>query len=100
MEEKALNIDNTEDKLVEEEIHLGRKDLWVVLKLDHQPSSGWQRKTEAMEIKGTGCLVKVTTQKKNKDGTHSLAEALSFVPNSRIEGEGEKCHLEYSSQVS
>jgi hypothetical protein len=31
-----------------------------------------------------GCVVQVTTQQKNIDGTYSLAEALTFVPSVKI----------------
>jgi len=33
-----------------------------------------------MEV-GEGCVVQVTTQQKNPDGSYSIAEALTFVPN-------------------
>jgi hypothetical protein len=46
---------------------------------------GWMKSTKAMEIEGVGCLVQVTTQQRNPDGSYSIAEALSFVPNTIID---------------
>ena len=46
---------------------------------------GWMKSTKAMEIAGAGCLVQVTTQQRNPDGSYSVAEALSFVPNTVID---------------
>ncbi|MFQ5589577.1 MAG: hypothetical protein ACE5HE_00300 [Phycisphaerae bacterium] len=37
------------------------------------------KSTKAMEIPG-GCIVQVTTQQRNPDGSYSVAEALTFVP--------------------
>jgi hypothetical protein len=46
---------------------------------------GWMKSTKAMEIVGVGSLVQVTTQQRNPDGSYSIAEALSFVPNAVID---------------
>jgi len=45
---------------------------------------GWMKSTKAMEIPGAGCLVQVTTQQKNPDGSYSIAEALTAIPGVRI----------------
>lgn len=42
------------------------------------------KSTKAMEIESLGCVVQVTTQQKNPDGSYSLAEALTFVPHAGI----------------
>lgn len=39
----------------------------------------WMKSTKAMEIRGVGCLVQVTTQQ----GNH-IAEALTFIPGVQI----------------
>jgi hypothetical protein len=49
---------------------------------------GWMKSTKAMEIDGVGCVVQVTTQQKNRDGSYSVAEALTFVPGAKIEVTG------------
>ena len=33
---------------------------------------------------GSGCLVQVTTQQRNPDGSYALAEAITFVPGAGI----------------
>jgi hypothetical protein len=38
---------------------------------------------KAMEVPG-GCVVQVTTQQKNSDGSYAVAEALTFVPGVKI----------------
>lgn len=45
---------------------------------------GWMKSTKAMEIPGVGCVVQVTTQQINKDGTSVVAEALTYVPGVKI----------------
>ena len=45
---------------------------------------GWMKSTKAMEIKGVGCVVQVTTQQQNENGSYSLAEALTFVLGTKI----------------
>ena len=45
---------------------------------------GWMKSTKAMEIEGGGCIVQVTTQQRNHDGTYAVAEALAFVPCATI----------------
>ena len=43
-------------------------------------SEDWMKSTKAMEIANVGCVVQVTTQQGNQ-----VAEALTFVPNVKIE---------------
>lgn len=43
-------------------------------------AEGWMKSTKAMEIAGVGCVIQVTTQQKNPDGSYAVAEALTFVP--------------------
>jgi hypothetical protein len=38
-----------------------------------------------MEIEGVGCVVQVTTQQRNPDGSYSLTDAVTFVPNAKID---------------
>jgi hypothetical protein len=42
------------------------------------------KSTKAMEIPGSGCVVQVTTQQRNLDGSYSVAEALTYVPYTKI----------------
>jgi hypothetical protein len=55
---------------------------------------GWKKSTKAMQVEG-GCLVQVTTEQLNPDGSLSVAEAVVFVPGVEIEDDfaGEGRHL-------
>jgi copper chaperone CopZ len=50
-------------------------------------SEGWMKSTKAMEIQDVGCVVQVTTQQRNIDGSYSIAEAVTFVPGVKIVAE-------------
>jgi hypothetical protein len=45
---------------------------------------GWMKSTKAMQIDGVGCIVQVTTQQTNPDGSYAIAEAITFVPSVKI----------------
>lgn len=47
-------------------------------------SEGWMKSTKAMVVAGVGCLVQVTTQQKNPDGSYAVAEAVTFVPGATV----------------
>jgi hypothetical protein len=42
-------------------------------------SDTWSKSTKAMEVPG-GCLVQVSSEQRNPDGSWSIAEAVTFVP--------------------
>ena len=58
-------------------------DMWRVLCKASSKSQGWMKSSKAMEVPG-GCLVQVTTQQKNPDGSYAVAEALAFVPGVKL----------------
>lgn len=62
----------------------GDGDMFALLSKASSASEGWMKSTKAMQIKGVGCVVQVTTQQKNPDGSYSVAEALTFVPGVEI----------------
>jgi hypothetical protein len=62
---------------------VGNGDLWQLLCKASSESEGWMKSTKAMEI-NNGCVVQVTTQQRNSDGSYSLAEAITFVPGVKI----------------
>jgi hypothetical protein len=62
---------------------VGNGDMFRLLCKASSQNEGWMKSTKAMEVIG-GCVVQVTTQQKNIDGTYSLAEALTYVPGVRI----------------
>jgi hypothetical protein len=49
----------------------------------------WEKSTKAMQLPG-GCLVQVSTDELNPDGSRSVAEALAFVPGVRVVDEAGK----------
>lgn len=59
---------------------VGNGDMFRLLCKASSQNEGWMKSTKAMEVPG-GCVVQVTTQQKNKDGSYAIAEALTFVPN-------------------
>ena len=62
---------------------VGNGDMFKLLCKASSVNEGWMKATKAMETIG-GCVVQVTTQQKNIDGTYSIAEALTFVPLVKI----------------
>jgi hypothetical protein len=44
----------------------------------------WQKSTKAMDV-GVGCVIQVSSEVLNPDGSVSVAEAVAFVPNVTIE---------------
>jgi len=63
---------------------VGNGDMFQLLCKASSQSEGWMKSTKACEIPGTGCLVQVTTQQQNFDGSYAVAEALTFIPSVKI----------------
>lgn len=87
MREKTLaNVDSgTTAQNVEDVQFIGDADLFQVLSKAWSESEGWMKSTKALEIKGLGCVVQVTTQQRNPDGSASLAEAVTWVPHVKLD---------------
>lgn len=62
---------------------VGNGDMFRLLCKASSQKEGWMKSTKAMETI-SGCVVQVTTQQKNDDGSYAVAEALTFVPGVRI----------------
>jgi len=62
---------------------VGNGDQFQLLCKASSETEGWMKSTKAMEA-GSGCVVQVTTQQRNEDGTYAIAEALTFVPDAKI----------------
>lgn len=58
---------------------VGNGDLFQLLCKASSQREGWMKSTKAMQVPG-GCVVQVTTQQRNPDGSYAVAEALTFVP--------------------
>ncbi len=85
MEAKSLhNTDaNGTKKNVSDVVFFGNGDLFVLMAKASSESQGWMKSTKACELPG-GCLVQVTTQQRNPDGSYAVAEALTYVPGVSI----------------
>jgi len=57
----------------------GDGDTFALLCKASSQSQGWMKSTKVCNVEG-GCIVQVTTQQKNPDGSYSIAEALTYVP--------------------
>lgn len=58
----------------------GDGDTFALLCKASSKEQGWMKSTKVCNVYG-GCIVQVTTQQENDNGSYSLAEALTFVPN-------------------
>lgn len=66
----------------------GDGDLFRLVSKASSESEGWMKSTKAMDV-GIGCVIQVTTQQKNPDGSYAIAEALTYVEGVRFrEGDG------------
>ena len=74
---------NGATKNVKDIVFWGDGDMFKLVSKASSDNEGWMKSTKAMDV-GTGCVVQVTTQQRNPDGSYSIAEALTFVPNVRI----------------
>lgn len=63
---------------------VGNGDMFQLLCKASSENEGWMKSTKACEVNG-GCIVQVTTQQRNPDGSYSVAEALTFVPGVKVE---------------
>lgn len=83
----SKTLDNTNAAEAKEKISdikvFGNGDLFTLICKASSESQGWMKSTKAMQTP-RGCVVQVTTQQKNIDGTYSVAEALTFVPDVAI----------------
>jgi hypothetical protein len=70
----------------------GDGDTFTLLCKASSQSQGWMKSTKVCNVEG-GCIVQVTTQQKNPDGSYAVAEALTFVPGMKIDKEAEPRRL-------
>jgi hypothetical protein len=62
----------------------GNGDTFKLISKASSENESWMKSTKAMEIIGVGCVVQTTTQQRNPDGSYSLTDAVTFVPNCGI----------------
>jgi hypothetical protein len=82
MSEKTLGITNVADahKKISDIKVFGNGDTFALLCKASSESQGWMKSTKVCNIENDGCIVQVSTQQKNPDGSYSVAEALTYVP--------------------
>ena len=61
----------------------GNGDSFQLLFKASSESEGWMKSTKAMGT-GNGCIIQVTTQQRNDDGSYAIAEAVTFIPAVKI----------------
>ena len=85
MSEKTLgNIcANGATKNVKDIVFWGNGDTFKLISKASSQSEGWMKSTKAMDT-NNGVVIQVTTQQRNGDGSYSIAEALTFIPDARI----------------
>ena len=90
-QQRKENYENSNKKLtnttanqakdnVKDIVFWGNGDTFKLISKASSVKEGWMKSTKAMQIEGVGCVVQVTTQQGD-----NIAEALTFVPNVRIE---------------
>lgn len=70
----------------------GNGDTFALLCKASSQSQGWMKSTKVANVED-GCIVQVTTQQKNPDGSYAVAEALTYVPGVNIDLEAEPRRL-------
>lgn len=74
---------NCASKNVKDIVFWGNGDTFKLISKASSENEGWMKSTKAMDV-GNGVVVQVTTQQRNKDGSYSIAESITFVPNVEI----------------
>lgn len=84
-EEKALDVVSIEDakKKVSDIKVFGDGDTFKLLCKASSESQGFMKSTKVCNVNG-GCIVQVSTQQKNPDGSYAVAEAITFVPGNHL----------------
>ena len=85
MEAKSLHntTANGAKKNVKDIQFWGDGDTFRLISKASSEAEGWMKSTKAMPA-GNSVVVQVTTQQRNPDGSYSIAEALTTVPNAII----------------
>ena len=85
MEAKSLHntTANGAKKNVRDIQFWGDGDTFRLISKASSEAEGWMKSTKAMPA-GSSVVVQVTTQQRNPDGSYSLAEALTTVPDAII----------------
>lgn len=92
IEQVPKDLGITKEKSAEDNIPdlvvYGDTDNFRLLCKASSQQQGWMKSTKVCNVDG-GCIVQVTTQQRNPDGSYAVAEALTFVPGNGIDIESE-----------
>lgn len=88
VEEKTLTSTTPEETKETGTVLEGAADKWLCIAKAYNEKEGWMKTTKAMQVGAAGCLIQVTTQQKNKDGTWAVAEAVCFAERVNLVVEG------------
>jgi hypothetical protein len=84
---EAKNLGISEVKGAKENISdlivYGDGDTFRLLCKASSEKQGWMKSTKVCNVIN-GCLVQVTTQQRNPDGSYAVAEAITYVPGVQI----------------
>ena len=64
----------------------GDGDTFALLCKASSQEQGWMKSTKVCNV-ANGCIVQVTTQQRNPDGSYAVAEALTYVPGTKMDRE-------------
>lgn len=83
--EKTLDVTSIEDakSKVSDIKVFGDGDTFKLLCKASSESQGWMKSTKVCNV-FDGCIVQVSIQQKNPDGSYSVAEAVTFVPKTHL----------------
>ncbi len=62
----------------------GDGDTFHLLCKASSQAQGWMKSTKVCNVP-SGCIMQVTTQQRNPDGSYAIAEAITFVPCTHID---------------
>jgi len=78
----VTSVETLKKKVPDVEV-VGDGDTFLVVCKASSESEGWMKSTKVMPVR-LGVVIQVSTQQRNPDGSYSLAEALTFVPESSV----------------
>lgn len=90
MKEKTFDISEVKGakKNISDLKVYGDGDTFALLCKASSQEEGWMKSTKVCNVVN-GCIVQVTTQQRNPDGSYSVAEALTYVHGMNIDLESE-----------
>jgi len=76
----------------------GDGDTFKLLCKASSQEQGWMKSTKVCNV-GRNCIVQVTTQQRNPDGSYAVAEALTFVMDANIDSKADPRRLVSTRQT-